>query len=72
MDKKSPEELLELIREACTQLGWDIAMDASDQAIDGIVIGRTPYVEDIVNQIETGDAYEIYSLTNNEQMDNLH
>lgn len=59
--KKTPEEIIQDIREACESLGWNIAMNESSNTVRGLVIGQFDYVEEIVEQIQDTDEYSIYS-----------
>ena len=59
--KKSPEDLVNEIQEACSQLGWCIGMDESKSSIKGLVIGQQSFVEDVVNSLSDSDAYSIYA-----------
>ena len=36
-------------------------MDASNPGIRGIIIGQNTFVENIINQLDDKDNYEIYS-----------
>lgn len=60
-DDKSPEEIFDLIREACAKLGWDIAMDMSHPGITGAILGIREYVDSIVSQLNEEENYDIYS-----------
>lgn len=66
--KKTPEELVIVIQDACEQLGWHIGMDASQEMLPGIVIGKHEYVLEVVEQLENGDYYEVYSSGKNEDV----
>jgi hypothetical protein len=60
MKKKTPEEIVNDIQEACKSLGWAIAMDESKSAISGLVIGQLNYVENVIEQLEDVDNFSIY------------
>lgn len=59
--KRTPEEVVNQIQECCKLLGWNIAMDESSSGIKGLVIGQPDYVDQVVAQLEEGEAYSIYS-----------
>lgn len=59
--KKTPEEIIQDIREACESLGWNIAMNEASNTVYGLIIGQFDYVEEIVEQIHDMDEYSIYS-----------
>lgn len=59
--KKTPEEIINDIRESCESLGWNIAMNESSNTIRGLVIGQFDYVEEVVDQIHDTEEYSIYS-----------
>ena len=60
IDEKTPEELVNDIRDACAALGWDISMNDSNSGIDGLIIGRSEYVADVIIQLDDADEYSIY------------
>jgi len=64
MKEKTPEELVNDIRDACAALGWDISMNDTNSAIDGLIIGRSEYVADVVSQLDDADDYSIYESGN--------
>jgi len=64
--KKSPEQLVIDIQEACKELGWYIGMDESSELITGLIIGQQAYVEEIIEQLPNIDNYSIYA---NEQIE---
>lgn len=59
--KKTPEDIINDIRDACESLGWNIAMNESSNTIRGLVIGQFDYVEEVVDQIHDTEEYSIYS-----------
>jgi hypothetical protein len=59
--KKTPEDLVNEIQEACSRLGWCIAMDDSEDTIVGLVVGKLQYVEEVLSQIEESDKYTVYA-----------
>ena len=61
--KKSPEELVNDIQEACSQLGWCIGLDESSSTVQGLVIGKLPFVEEVVGNLPDGDAYTVYAAS---------
>lgn len=65
--KKSPEEIINDIQEACKLLGWQIAMDTSSKMVSGLILGRVDYVEATVGQLQDIDNYEIFEPGNSEE-----
>jgi len=65
--KKTPEEIVIDIQDACKELGWQIAMNDSSSGISGLIIGQQEYVENVVGQLEDIDEYSIFSY---DQVDN--
>lgn len=64
--KKTPEELINDIQEACKALGWNIGMDSSKKIIKGLIIGENKYVESVITQLQEVDGYEIFAAGNSE------
>jgi hypothetical protein len=59
--KKTPEQIVHDIQEACKELGWHISMNESSNVIKGLIIGDYDYIEGVVEQLSEMDDYSIYS-----------
>lgn len=60
MKKDTPEDIVQQIQEACKLLGWNIAMNESNEGVKGLVIGQSEYVNDVVGQLEDFADYTMY------------
>jgi len=60
MSKKKPEEYITDIQEACSALGWHIALSDANN-VQGLVIGLASYLKDTVSQLDDGKEYEIWT-----------
>ncbi len=68
--KKTPEQVVNDIQEACQLLGWHIAMDESKTGVMGLIIGVAPYVESIMENLPDSESYSIYASA--EASDEVH
>lgn len=50
MDKKTQQELIEILEEVCGELGWEIAVpsEGPDQPARGLIIGEQEFLADIL------------------------
>lgn len=63
--KKTPEQYVVDIQEACEQLGWVIALKDLDK-IKGLIIGQPTHVDDVLEELDDGEAYEIWAASTSE------
>lgn len=59
--KVNADELVMDIKTACASLGWVIAIDESRDTAKGLIIGTLSYVEKVIEEMEDGDAYQIWA-----------
>jgi len=64
---KTPEDYVHDIQEACRQLGWCIAMDESEDEINGLLIGNLDYLQEVVSQLHDSEEYCIGTIPSDEQ-----
>lgn len=64
--KKTPEDYVLDIQEACKELGWSIAICDLELGVQGLIIGQLEYVEEITEQLVNGEEYEIWDRPQNE------
>lgn len=60
-EEKTAEEYVIDIQKACASLGWVIAMNGHKDGVKGLVIGRADYINEIVDQLENHEEYEIWA-----------
>lgn len=58
--RKTAEDIVNDIQKACSLLGWAIAMDDSKDGVSGLVIGRSEFVEEIIDSLDNKDDFSIY------------
>jgi len=61
--KKTPEEIVNDIQEACKLLGWNLAMNESSPGIRGLVIGQPDFVEEVISSLEDSEDFAIYAAS---------
>lgn len=59
--KKTPEDIVNEIQEACSLLGWHISMNESQDTVRGLIIGQAQYVQEVIAQLEDNEEYSVYS-----------
>lgn len=64
--KKTPEEYVLDIQEACKELGWSIAICDIDQGVTGLIVGQLEYVQEITEQLVNVEDYEIWDRPDEE------
>lgn len=64
--KKTPEEYVLDIQEACKELGWSIAICDIDQGVSGLIVGQLEYVQEVTEQLANIDDYEIWDRPDEE------
>ena len=69
--KKTPEDLIADIKQACDLLGWRVALCETDDEIHGLVVGNMEYIEETVGQLANLDEYTI-SASDDEASSDLH
>lgn len=57
--KKTPEQYIVDIQEACKELGWQIAMKDVER-VSGLVIGNSEYIDETLSSMPDGDQYEVW------------
>lgn len=58
---KTPEEFVQDIQEACSKLGWHIAMNDSNSTVQGLIIGNAEFLDNVVQDLSNGDEYSIFA-----------
>lgn len=64
--KKTPEDYVLDIQEACKELGWSIAICDIDQGVTGLIVGQLEYVQEITEQLVNVEDYEIWDRPDEE------
>jgi len=59
--EESPETYVLEIQESCSKLGWCIAMNDRKKGVRGLIIGSPDFINDVTDQLDNGDDYEIWA-----------
>lgn len=71
MKNKTPEELIQTIKECCDQLGWRLAIPNVGE-IPGIIAGDLEYLREVLPQIDDAELYELAEAPERDSNDKLH
>ena len=53
----------------CKDLGWDVAINDSEEYVHGMVIGTKPFIKSIFNGEVDVEGYDLYSVSAEEDGD---
>lgn len=60
----TPEEQVQKIQEACTELEWYIALNDDNDEVKGLIIGNIEYIKNIIEQLDDMDEYQVWGRPN--------